>query len=167
MYLAMKNMIRQFLLVTVTIWALGSCTSTSRLASPQNTGDTREAIMQADRSFSKMSEEKGLNTAFIAYAADTSVLLRPQSVPIAGRDNIRRYLTRTSDQNMRYTRSPQFAEISASGDLAYSYGTYLIEFLDVDGKTLTTEGTYVTIWQKDPKGFWKFVLDTGNAGLRP
>ena len=163
----MKKIALPFLFLLVLISGFVGCTSTSRLASPQNPGDTREAVMQADRSFSKMSEEKGLNTAFIAYAADTSVLLRPQSQPISGRDNIRMYLTSTSDQNIRYTRSPQFAEIAASGDLAYTYGTYLIESLDMDGKVLTTEGTYVTIWQKDPKGFWKFVLDTGNSGLRP
>ena len=89
------------------------CTSTSRVASPQNTGDTREAVLQADRDFSKMSAEKGLNTAFIAYAAENGVLLRPQSQPIIGRDNVRMYLTRSWDKDVRLTRSPQFAEIAA------------------------------------------------------
>ena len=143
------------------------CTTTAKLASPQNTGDTREAVMQADRDFSKMSAEKGLNTAFIAYAADNGVLLRPQSPPIVGRDNVRMYLTRSWDKDVRLTRSPQYAEIAASGDMAYTYGTYLVESLDMDGKVVTTEGTYATIWQKDAQGFWKYVVDTGNSGLRP
>ena len=28
-----------------------------------------------------------------------------------------------------------------------------------------TRGTYVTIWQKQTDGSWKFVLDTGTQGL--
>ena len=143
------------------------CTGTSRLASPQNTGDTREAVLQADRDFSKMSEEKGLNTAFIAYTAEAGVLLRAKSQPIVGRENIRLYLTKTSDMDIRLTWSPQFADISASGDMAYTYGTYLLETRDIDGKVITSDGTYVSIWKKDEKGFWKYVLDTGNQGLRP
>ena len=163
----MKKTYLRFLIFALVLVGFGGCTSTSRLASPQNTGDTREAVLQADREFSKMSEQKGLNTAFIAYSADNGVLLRPQSQPIIGRDNVRMYLTRNSDSGIRFTRSPQYAEIAASGDLAYTYGTYLVETVDMDGKVITSEGNYVTIWQKDAKGFWKFVVDTGNSGLRP
>src|SRR5688572_26698865 len=140
---------------------LGSCTGTSRLASPQNTGDTREAVMQADRDFSKMSAEKGMNTAFIAYAADNGVLLRAKSQPIVGRENIRMHMARNSDKDTRLTWSPAYADIAAAGDMAYTYGTYLMETLDMEGKPVTAEGTYVSIWKKDGKGFWKFVLDTG------
>ena len=163
----MKKKYLRFLVFLAALAGFGSCTTTSRLASPQNTGDTREAVMQADREFSKMSEEKGLNTAFIAYAADNGVLLRAKSQPIVGRENIRMYVSQNSDKEIRLTWSPQYADIAASGDLAYTYGTYLLETRDIDGKVITTDGTYVSIWKKDEKGFWKYVLDTGNPGLRP
>jgi hypothetical protein len=29
------------------------------------------------------------------------------------------------------------------------------------------EGTYCTVWKKDKDKKWKFVLDTGNEGLKP
>jgi ketosteroid isomerase-like protein len=162
----MKNLVSPFLLGLAVV-LVAACTGTSRLASPRNTGDTREAVLQADRDFSKMSEEKGLNTAFIAYAADEAVLLRPKTQPITGRENIRMYMTRTSDEGIRLTWSPQFADIAASGDLAYTYGTYLMETRDIDGKVISSDGTYVSIWKKDAKGFWRYVLDSGNQGLRP
>jgi ketosteroid isomerase-like protein len=162
----MKNLVSPFLLGLAVV-LVAACTGTSRLASPRNTGDTREAVLQADRDFSKMSEEKGLNTAFIAYAADEAVLLRPRTQPITGRENIRMYMTKTSDEGIRLTWSPQFADIAASGDLAYTYGTYLMETRDIDGKVISSDGTYVSIWKKDAKGFWRYVLDSGNPGLRP
>jgi len=161
-----KNYFLSLILILALV-GFSNCTTTSRLASPQNTGDTREAVLQADREFSKMSEEKGLNTAFIAYAATDAALLRAQSQPIAGRDNIRMYISKTSDENSRLTWSPVSAEIAISGEMAYTYGTYLLETRDLDGKLITTEGTYVTVWQKDEKGFWKYVLHSGNQGLRP
>ena len=163
----MKNRYPILLPLYCLLFFMAACTSGSRLAGPQNTGDTREAVLQADRNFSKMSEEKGLNTAYIAYAAESGVLLRPQSLPIVGRDNIRIYMARTSDEGLRLTWSPAYADIAASGELAYTYGTYLLETFDIDGKVITTEGTYVSIWKKDANGFWKYVLESGNAGIRP
>jgi ketosteroid isomerase-like protein len=38
---------------------------------------------------------------------------------------------------------------------------------DQEGKELSENGTYVSIWKKDQFGNWKFVLDTGNEGLEP
>jgi ketosteroid isomerase-like protein len=32
-------------------------------------------------------------------------------------------------------------------------------------KGQTIQGTYCTIWEKNDKGEWRFVLDTGNQGL--
>lgn len=156
-----------FPLFIVCFLLLAGCTGTARLATPQNTGDTTYDVLQADRNFSKMSEEKGMNTAFIAYAAPNAVLLRPKSMPVEGREQIRLYMSRNSDQNSHLTWSPSYADISASGDMAYTYGTYMLETLDIDGKPLTAEGTYVSIWKKDEKGFWRFVAESSNPGLRP
>lgn len=163
----MKKLYHFLLPVLILGFMLNACTGTSRLASPQNTGNTREAVMEADRAFSLMSEQKGLNTAFIAYAAEDGVLLRPNSRPITNRDNIRRYMESTSDQNQRLTWSPAYADIAVSGEMAYTYGTYLLESRDIDGKIITSGGTYVSVWKKDEKGFWKYVLQTANAGLEP
>jgi ketosteroid isomerase-like protein len=50
--------------------------------------------------------------------------------------------------------------VSQSGDLGYTYGTYLMK----DGAS-EVRGTYVTVWRKRPDGRWKYVLDSGNQGL--
>lgn len=55
-----------------------------------------------------------------------------------------------------------FEKISASGDMGYTYGIHT----NTNKKTgEITKGTYVTIWQKQPDGSWKFVLESNNQGL--
>jgi hypothetical protein len=44
--------------------------------------------------------------------------------------------------------------------MGYTYGIYTLIVNDSAYK-----GTYVTIWQKQADGTWKFVLDTGNEGV--
>jgi ketosteroid isomerase-like protein len=56
------------------------------------------------------------------------------------------------------------ADISASGDLGYTYGTY--EFRAKDGKLIVEHGKYTSIW-KQRDGKWKVVLDMGNASPEP
>src|SRR5688572_22100809 len=50
------------------------------------------------------------------------------------------------------------AEVSNSGDLGYSTGTYTATF----GET-TDKGKYVTIWRKQSDGSWKVVEDVFNS----
>ena len=52
------------------------------------------------------------------------------------------------------------AEVSNSGDLGYSTGTYTATF----GET-TDKGKYVTIWRKQSDGSWKVVEDVFNSDL--
>ena len=56
---------------------------------------------------------------------------------------------------------PIKADVARSGELGFTYGTYLLTIKNI-GKE---EGTYCTIWKKDKNHSWKFVLDTGNEGL--
>ena len=49
-----------------------------------------------------------------------------------------------------------------SGDIGYTYGIHT-NTEKATGKI--TKGTYITIWQKQSDGKWKFVLDTGTQGL--
>ena len=54
------------------------------------------------------------------------------------------------------TWAPDAAEVSASGDLGYTIGTYR---RTAGGKTGT--GSYVTIWKKSSDGAWRVAVDIG------
>lgn len=121
-------------------------------------------LLELDIEFSLKSAESRSPTAFIAYIDDHCVLLRPNRQPVVGREKILEMFSQP-DTSFILTWEPSFAEVSKSGDLGYTYGTFRVSMDSPEGIKVSREGTYVTIWKKNDKGEWKFVLDTGNQGL--
>ncbi len=119
-------------------------------------------LLKTDMAFSEYSEQKGRNAAFIEYAADNATFLRPFSMPVTGKDTITTLLKNHPDTMYVLTWIPIRAEIARSGELGFTYGTYSLQIKNI-GKE---EGTYCTVWKKDKDHKWKFVLDTGNEGLK-
>lgn len=118
-------------------------------------------MMNADRAFSKMSEEKGLKIAFIEYLDSNGVLLRPGHLPIAGADAID-FLIQLNDTGYTLSWEPRNGSVAGSGDLGYTYGIYALKPTEKD---TIIYGTYVSIWKKEKDGKWKYVLDSGNEGI--
>ncbi|MBK7307374.1 MAG: hypothetical protein IPI88_10275 [Chitinophagaceae bacterium] len=118
-------------------------------------------MMEADRRFSKMSEEKGMKAAFIEYLDSNGVLLRPGRLPIAGADAVD-FLIQQNDTDYTMTWEPRNGVIAKSGELGYTYGIYALR---PSAKDTVIYGTYVSIWKKEKGGTWKYVLDSGNEGI--
>jgi ketosteroid isomerase-like protein len=118
-------------------------------------------MLDADREFSKLSEEKGMKTAFIQYLDSNGVLLRPNHLPIAGADAID-FLIQQNDSDYTLTWEPRNGDIARSGELGYTYGIYALR---PSKKDTVIYGTYVSIWKKERGGKWKYVLDSGNEGI--
>jgi ketosteroid isomerase-like protein len=118
-----------------------------------------EEIMKTDREFSQMSQREGMKKAFIYYADSAVVLLRSGYFPMHGTDAME-YLQNINDSAFTLTWSPENAVMALSGDLGYTYGLYTYQASDT-----TFQGTYVSIWQKQADGNWKYILDTGNPGV--
>ena len=116
-------------------------------------------MMEADRRFSKMSEEKGMKAAFIEYLDSNGVLLRPGRLP--GADAVD-FLIQQNDADYTMTWEPRNGVIAKSGELGYTYGIYALR---PSAKDTVIYGTYVSIWKKEKGGTWKYVLDSGNEGI--
>jgi Domain of unknown function (DUF4440) len=65
------------------------------------------------------------------------------------------------------TWKPLHADMSASGDLGYTYGTYVFKHKDKTGNLVTDYGKYTSIWKKQKDGSWKVVVDMGNSSPAP
>jgi len=131
--------------------------------------DGKEELKQVDIDFSNLSKEKGTAIAFTEYVAEDGVLLRPFSYPIIGKDKVSELMNQddNSGTTATLTWTPLYADIAASGELGYTYGTWQMHIIKSDKTEERRVGTYVSIWKKDKAGKWKWVLDTGNPGLEP
>ncbi len=119
------------------------------------------SLLEADRSFSQMSAEKGMKNAFLEYIDSNGVLLKPNTLPIAGASAID-YLIQQNDTGYTLTWQPHQGIVAESGELGYTYGIYSLKASNAD---TVMYGTYVSIWKKQQDGKWKFVLDSGNEGI--
>ena len=119
-------------------------------------------LLKTDAEFSAMSVEKGMHKAFLQYIDEDGVLLKDNSFPILGKETLLTIFSTRSDTTFILSWDPLFEKISESGDLGYTYGLYVLTDLLTSEKS---RGTYITIWQKQKDGSWKFVLDTGTQGL--
>lgn len=131
----------------------------------QSAEKTVQSLISVERSFSKLSEEKGIKEAFLTYLADDSIVFRPRPVP--GR---KVYEAAPDGSPFLLTWEPAYAEAAPDGDLGYTTGPYELRSRS-DPESPPRFGHYVSIWQKQPGGLWRVVLDAGiqhpQPGFRP
>jgi len=120
-----------------------------------------QSLLDAEKKASDLSQREGFTKAMLASVSDSAVLLRAKHAPIKGAA-IKAYLENDTDTAYTITGVADKAVVAASGELGYTYGTYTLR-MKKDGSI--HQGTYATIWQREKKGGWKMLLDTGNPGL--
>ena len=116
----------------------------------------RNDLLTEDRAYAQASLKDGLVKAFNAYASPEARLYRNGSLPFPDRKSSAAALESTKGQ---VAWTPIAADVSRSGDLGYTHGTY--EVTDAE-KKVTERGSYVRIW----RGFgdhWRIVLDVTNT----
>jgi ketosteroid isomerase-like protein len=119
-------------------------------------------LLKADQAFSDMSVKEGMFKAFLSYIAEDGVILRDNSYPSKGKENLQEYYSGRNDTSFILSWSPLFEKLAESGDLGYTYGIWT-NTTKPTGEI--SKGTYATVWQKQKDGTWKFVLDLGTQGL--
>jgi ketosteroid isomerase-like protein len=139
--------------------AAGSC---GLSAQGQNDPDKSVAsLIEAERAFSKTSEEKGIREAFLAYLAEKAIVFRPK--PVLGRTV---YEKMAPGNPAILTWEPEVAEVSAAGDLGYTSGPYKLK-RDKTEKASESYGHYVSVWEKQADGTWLVIRDIGVDHDRP
>jgi ketosteroid isomerase-like protein len=111
----------------------------------------RAALLKLEKEFSDRSASKGAVTAFESYLADDARLLRQGTSLIT---NKAAALVFVSASAGRLTWEPAFADIAASGDFGYTYGSFELKSRDV----VIERGSYVRVWKKRSRS-WQVVID--------
>jgi len=120
----------------------------------------KQELLETDKQFSELSVEHGKNHAFLSYLHEEGVILLPNSMPVEGKNKIAKLYQDQPDSSYTLKWKPLHATASKSADLGFTYGLWKLATNDT-----SLMGTYVTIWKKNDKGEWKFILDSGNVGL--
>jgi len=111
----------------------------------------RAIVKKLETEFAERSAKKGAADAFDSYLAEDVRLLRENVAPTVGKNTALSLVsTRLGNLSWQVTA----ADISASGDLGYTYGVF--EFKS--GSAASEHGSYVHVWKKQ-NGKWKVVLD--------
>ena len=114
-----------------------------------------QEIMETEKNFAQMVQEQGIYRAFTHYAADDAVIMRNNKLYI-GKEKIDRMYAGQNSTDLSWV--PDFVDVSASGDLAYTYGHYIYTFSDSTG-TRENRGVFHTVWKRQDNGEWRFVWD--------
>lgn len=130
-----------------------SCSEKKPVANPQ-------VLIDADIAFSDYSVIYGYQQAFIEFAGDNVVLLKPNRMPLVGKQSLIESYKGKSDSSLVLSWKPAKAIIAESGELGFTYG-----FWTFVAKNDTSHGTYLSVWKKNSAGQWKYIADTGNDGL--
>ena len=111
----------------------------------------RQTLWQTDVAFAKFAGDSGVAGALQRYAASEHRRLRDDVAPIVGREAAHEAALRADERGV-FMSLAQF--ISASGDLGYTYGTFVrTRGADVDSSY------YVHVWQRGSDKPWELLLD--------
>ncbi len=128
-----------------------------------DTATSKHTLIQLEAQFMQAAAVKG-SAGYMSYYADDAVELPNGVAAVHGRINIAKDMGFLDQKDNRLTWTPVGADISSSGDLGYTYGTFEFHSKDKDGKPVVEHGKYTSIWKRQSDGSWKVVLDMGNAG---
>ncbi|HEY1021365.1 MAG TPA: hypothetical protein VGE06_03590 [Flavisolibacter sp.] len=120
-----------------------------------------DEMIGAEKSFALHSVLQGTRDAFLRYA-DSNATLFSKGEAVNG---YQFWLAREKRPGVLNWR-PRYAEIAASGDFGYTCGPWTFQSSTTEDP-VTANGYFFTVWQKNPSGEWKFILDVGtDAGPR-
>src|SRR5882724_10284506 len=134
------------------------------LAQNKNQVDALNSMVETERAFSRMSEEKGTRPAFAAFIADDGILFRP--TPVLGKKWMLEHPLPPSNTRSLLTWQPIFAAVSRAGDLGYTTGPWQFKN-DIKDAKPAAFGNFMTVWKKQADNSWKFALDLGIRNPEP
>ncbi|WP_420145279.1 YybH family protein [Sphingobium sp.] len=111
------------------------------------------SVIAAEIAFNRMAQEKGQWTAFRETAADDAVMFVPERVVA------KLWLKKQADPAQSVSWAPSIVYVSCDGNLAASTGNWKRP----DGAA----GYFTTIWRRDKKGRWQWILDHGDRLASP
>lgn len=112
-----------------------------------------KTVIDAEDNFNKAVARKGIKEGFLSVADIEGIVFKPEAVKIND------FYSKIDKQPGTLVWTPNYARISASGDLAFTAGPYVYQ----NGKSDDDKvyGDYVSIWRTDGDNKLKLLVDLG------
>jgi len=129
-------------------------------ATPATDTAAADAVKAAEDDLAAGFKAKDAKKIVAAYAPDAEIL--SPFVPPQGQADAAGALKDPAFA-LAFTRTR--IDVAASGDLAYTRGTFNVTYTNATTKKPETmSGNYVTVFKKQPDGSWKAVQDIATPG---
>ena len=149
----LKNI--QIALVIMTLIFVEGCQNYAPVTS---NATLKSELFAVEKEFCAMAQSEGIQKAFFYFAADSAVLLRGNQL-VKGKTGIFSHYISSPQTGVKLEWVPDFADVSISGDLGYTYGKYTYSTSDSTGHRVQTSGIFHTVWKRQKSGQWRFVWD--------
>lgn len=128
---------------------------------PPLSGNAR-AMADADLAFAKMAADSTVGAAFGNYAAPDATFPAGESQMSVGPAALRARMSTPARNQQVWLWHPLYAGATDEGDFGYTVGEATIRMSRAaDAQAFETK--YVTVWQRQPDGTIKWILDSGNS----
>lgn len=122
----------------------------------------RAALLQTDQDLAA-AITTGIATgqfdAMSAFFHEDAILYPADGPAIDGKSAIRAFVeANTLEPESTLTTVPFAAQVSRSGDLGHTLGTYEFRSLSAEGSSITISGVYLSVWETDSNGNWMIIM---------
>jgi ketosteroid isomerase-like protein len=156
--------VKRNLLVLPGLLLLSPCAAS---AQSSKSAATRAALLKTDTEWAAAAGTTDVER-IVSFWTDDAVIYAPREAPVSGKAAIRKYVSESLKiPGFAITWKPIEAVVSASGDLGYTTGTNSFTFPDAQGRLMTSNGRYLTVWRREPGGRWRCVVDFWNESPPP
>jgi uncharacterized protein (TIGR02246 family) len=120
--------------------------------------------IEANQSYVAKDQDKLVN-----FYANDAVLMAPGAPPASGLAAIRVEIQQMlADPALSLSFQTKRVDVSRSGDLAYTEGSYQMTMTDpATHQPMKDHGSYVTVYRKQSDGAWKAISDIATSELPP
>ncbi len=115
---------------------------------------TRSEVVQAELSFAATARSSTMKKAFLENMDSAAVVFEQGKI-----FNGFEYWTKAAESRGKLLWHPAFNGLSQAGDLGFTTGPW--EYRATMADSVIACGQYTTVWRKNKKGEWKFLVDLG------
>ena len=124
---------------------------------PEKLRATTAKVRAADSLFADLSDRMGIGFAFSNTIAPLGVLFASPKLVVGPEATRELYAARGNGTAL--TWHPVYAWVASSEDLGFTVGEYIATLRGPSGAAVQRFGKYLTVWQRQRDGTWKFVAD--------